>query len=579
MIPVRSFKRSTPLARRDFLRVVPAGITAGILTSAQVSGQSDRDTSTDALIGTTRMLGLDFTGDEHELMRASVARNNQRYFQLRNTDLPADIEPAFFFRPYLSGDVPAGNATPNMNMTVASSEHVERPADLNQLAFWSISDLAQLIERRLLTSTELTRIYLNRLKRYGERLRCVVTLTDDLALAEAAQADQEIRNGRYRGLLHGIPWGIKDLFSTRGVRTTWGARPYQDQIIDMDATVVSRLRKAGAVLVAKLSMGALARGDRWFRGLTRNPWDVSRGSSGSSAGPASATAAGLVAFSIGTETLGSIISPSATCGVTGLRPSFGRVSRHGAMTLSWTMDKVGPICRTVDDCAVVFNAIYGPDDKDSSVINVPFTWQAPLDMSNVRIGYVAQEFDRSWFDQFSRRPDQSRKEWAALNAVLTDFRNGGVTIQPIELPRMRADILRLILDVEAASAFDDLTRNRGIDLLTDQRREAWPTQFRAARLIPAVEYVRAQRVRVLLGKEMDRIMNDVDIVLSPTRSLSLTMTNLTGHPALAMKAGFVDGLPVSIMLTGRLYEEASLLKVARFYERLTKWHTMHPDVE
>tara|TARA_Y100000588_G_scaffold388233_2_gene487968 strand:+ start:107 stop:838 length:732 start_codon:yes stop_codon:yes gene_type:complete len=243
------------------------------------------------------------------------------------------------------------------------------------------------------------------------------------------------------------------------------------------------------------------------------------------------------------------------------------------------MDKVGPICRTVDDCAVVFNAIYGPDDKDSSVIDVPFTWEVSLDMSNVRIGYVAQEFDRSWFDQLSRRPDQSRQEWSALNAVLTGFRNGGATLQPIELPKIQADTLRLILDVEAASAFDDFTRNRGIDLLTDQRREAWPNQFRAARLIPAVEYVRAQRVRVLLGKEMDRIMNDVDIVISPTRSLSLTMTNLTGHPALAMKAGFVDDLPVSIMLTGRLYEEASLLKVARFYERLTKWYTMHPDVK
>ena len=367
-------------------------------------------------------------------MLAAVARNGRRYAELRQLHIPADTEPAFAFHPYLPGGPPTGSAPPHAALSVARASRVTVSSRLEDLAFQSVTVLSQLLERREVTSTDLTRMYIARLKRFGERLNCVVTLTEGLALEQAGEADREIRAGRYRGPLHGIPWGAKDLFATRGVRTTWGARPYEQQVIDQDATVVERLRTAGAVLVAKLSMGALALGGVWFGGSTRNPWDLSRSSSGSSAGPAAATAAGLVGFSLGTETLGSIISPSAACGVTGLRPTYGRVSRHGAMALSWTMDKIGPMCRSVEDCVLVFNVMYGPDGRDLTVVDAPFEWAPDFQSVGLRVGYVASEFAAP---PDGASPDQRRvweQEASLLRDALVALRGTGMIVEPVDLP-------------------------------------------------------------------------------------------------------------------------------------------------
>jgi Asp-tRNA(Asn)/Glu-tRNA(Gln) amidotransferase A subunit family amidase len=435
-------------------------------------------------------------------------------------------------------------------------------------------------------------MYIARLKKYGPRLNCVVTLTEDLALEQASRADREIRSGKYKGPLHGIPWGAKDLLATRGIPTTWGAPPYRDQVFDYDATVVERLRDAGAVLVAKLSLGALAQGDNWFGGQTKTPWDPERGSSGSSAGPGAATAAGLVGFSIGTETRGSIISPSAVNGVVGLRPTYGRVSRHGAMALSWTMDKIGPMCRSVEDCALVFNAIYGPDGRDDTVVDAPFDYDPDVRLSKLRVGYVQAEFEQQAEGRGAAgrgaagrgrgglTPEQQRAQAEARLTVLNDalavFRQHGAVLQPIALPTELADMLGFILSVEAAAAFDDLTRTEAI---RDPLLNTWPNTFRTHRYVPAVEYIRAQRARTLLMRKMDEVMSSFDVFISPTGSSSLGLTNLTGHPALALRAGFVGNAPVEIMVTGRLYDEATVLAVGRTYERATTWHLRTPDMK
>jgi len=349
-------------------------------------------------------------------------------------------------------------------------------------------------------------------------------------------------------------------------------------VLDYDATVVERLRAAGAVLVAKLSMGALAQGGVWFGGSTRNPWNLERSSSGSSAGPGAATAAGLVGFSLGTETRGSIMSPSSANGVTGLRPTYGRISRYGAMALSWTMDKVGPMCRSVEDCVAAFNAIYGPDGRDDTVADAPFDWKPDVPLASLRIGYLKNEFE-SMPDNL---PEERRKSREAQNqtlgAALDVFRAAGATLEPIELPDFPTNAIGFVLSAEAAAAFDDLTRSKGIDQLVSQEANAWPNTFRTSRFIPAVEYIRAQRARTLLMRHFDQLMAEYDVFLSPTGGSSLGATNLTGHPALAMKAGFVNGMPASLMITGRLYDEATVLAVALAYERATKWHTMHPTL-
>ena len=522
--------------------------------------------TTKDIAASEKVIGLEFTSKERKMMLDNVRRNLSRFRELRRVSLQNSVPPALLFNPVIPGMDLLKDRKP-LKMPEASG--IQVPSNFEDLAFYPVTELAQLIKSRKITSTELTQLYLERLKKFGPRLECVITLTEELALAQAKRADKEIASGRYRGPLHGIPWGAKDLLSTKGIKTTWGAMPYKDRIIDVDATVVKRLEEAGAVLVAKLTMGALAWGDVWFDGKTKNPWNPEQGSSGSSAGSAAATAAGLVGFSIGTETWGSIVSPSARCGVTGLRPTFGRVSRYGAMALSWSMDKIGPICRSVEDCSLVFNAIYGPDGKDFTVVNLPFNWDPSLDLKDIRIGYLKKAFARKYRNK--------KNDEASLEAL----RSLGVELVPFDLPELPVNALSFILNAEAAAAFDELTRSNRDDLLVRQIKQAWPNTFRQARLIPAVEYIQANRVRTLLIEEMAQKMKGIDVYIAPSSGgNNLLLTNLTGHPAVVVPNGFDEkGSPTSISFIGNLFEEAKTLRIAKAFQDVTDFHTKHPDLK
>ncbi len=563
--------QSRRLDRRSFIKELPAG-AAGLAISTprltlpipigQQSRQSAQQISLDALRAAEQIVGIEFTDAQEKMALPGVRGNLASYQTLRGIEIPLDIEPPLAFRPALPGRKfqPQGTRYKRGRVPLPKYSSVE------DLAFFTVVQLAELLRNKRVTSVELTRMYLRRLKHFGPKLNCVVTLTEELALSQAQQADDEIRRNKYRGPLHGIPWGAKDLFATKGIPTTWGAEPYRGQIIDYDATVVERLRNAGAVLVAKLSMGALAQGGLWFGGMTKNPWKIDQSSSGSSAGPASATAAGLVGFSIGTETLGSIVSPCSVCGATGLRPTYGRISRHGAMGLSWTMDKIGPICRAVEDCAAVLDSIYGPDDRDITVADIPFRWAPMMPLGQMRIGFLKEEFEANL---------EARK--AVYAEALETLRRAGAKLEPVKLPGFPRASLRFILEAEASAAFDDLTRNHGIDQLSGQAAMDWPNTFRTSRFIPAVEYLRAQRARTLLMREMDKFMGSLDVLVTPAPgSASLLMTNLTGHPAVVMPCGFVKDMPQAIMFTGGLYDEGSPLRVALALEQATRWHTIHP---
>jgi Asp-tRNA(Asn)/Glu-tRNA(Gln) amidotransferase A subunit family amidase len=380
--------------------------------------------------------------------------------------------------------------------------------------------------------------------------------------------DQELSNGNYRGPLHGIPYGLKDLFAVEGYKTTWGAVPYKDQTIDETATVAKKLEEAGAVLIAKTSLGALAYGDVWFGGKTKNPWNLEQGSSGSSAGSAAGTSAGLFPFAIGTETYGSIVSPSNRTGTTGLRPTFGRVSRHGAMALSWSMDKVGPITRSVEDAAMVFNAIHGPDGKDQTLMDLPFNYHDNPDLSQLKIGYVQSAFERDYYNK-------SRD-----SLTLAKLRDLGAELIPIELPDYPTGALSFLLTAEGAAAFDQLTRSNHDDQMVRQGQNAWPNLFRAARFIPAVEYIQANRARQVLIQKMDSVMQKVDVYMSPTYGgNNLLLTNLTGHPSVVLPNGFTDdGQPTSITFMGRLFDEGTLLGVAQKYQEATNFNNQHPQM-
>lgn len=468
------------------------------------------------------------------------------------------------------------------------------PAD--DLAFLPVRELSNLVRTRQASPVELTRIYLDRCRTFDPRLHCVVTLTEELAMAQAKKAEAEITRGRILGPLHGIPWGVKDLFATKSIPTTWGAKPYENQVFDYDATIVERLTRAGAILVAKLSMGELAQGPRWFRETTRNPWDPTRSSSGSSAGPGSATAAALVGFSIGTETLGSIISPSSTCGIAGLRPTFGRVSRHGAMALSWTMDKVGPMCRSVWDCATVLKVICGPDGHDPTVVDAPFQWDPKLPLSRLRVGFVQAEFERV--------TDAEAKK--IFSDALEVLRGQGVKLLPLELPDYPYEGITSLLSCEAAAAFDELTRSGNLDQLVGQGRGDWPNIFRSYRFVPAVDYIKAQRVRSMLMMDVAKLMEKIDVFVAPAGTgmsrpvgtpppspstsaerrpppggprqgpRTLAMTNLTGHPAVVVPCGFRQGLPVGLQFVSGLFDEASAIRLAHAYEQATDWHKRRP---
>jgi len=512
-----------------------------------------------------KVAGLEFTEEEREAMVRGLNQNLSSYRALRDRPIPNEVPPAMHFDPVLPSMALPTEALP---FRPSRTPSVRVPAKLEEVAFWPVTRLSELIRTRQVTSLELTEMYLDRLKRYGPTLECVVTLTEERAVAQARRADEEIGVGHYRGPLHGIPWGGKDLLSVRGYATTWGARPFENQVLDANATVVDRLDAAGAVLVAKTTLGALAMGDVWFGGRTRNPWDLEQGSSGSSAGSAASTVAGLVGFSIGSETLGSIVSPSTRCGATGLRPTFGRVSRAGAMALSWSMDKLGPICRTVEDCALVLNAIHGADGLDPTARTVPFNWNAGKPLSEIRVGYIRSAFE-----------DEGGRFHAFDLAALEALRGLGVEPVPMELPSaFPLDALRIILDAESAAAFDELTRSGRDDLLVRQDVGAWPNSFRSARLIPAVEFLQANRVRTMVMGAMDSVMEGIDVFITPSYGGDvLLLTNLTGHPVVVLPSGFdQDHHPASISFVGKLWGEADALRVAMAWQEATGHHLAHP---
>ena len=521
-----------------------------------------------------KLMGLEFQDAEIETTLRGVNQALYNYESLRKADVPLDTEPAFAFHPGLPDRQPI-KGPQRFETTLPRTPVTKAPANLEELAFWRIVDLAPLEKARAVSSTDLTKMYLARMQKYSPKLLCLITSTEELALEQAAAADKEIRAGHYRGPLHGIPFGLKDLFDTKGILTTYGAEPYQTRVAERDATVVERLRTAGAVLMAKLSMGALAQGGLWFKGMTKTPWNIEQSSSGSSAGSASSTAAGLVGFSLGTETLGSIISPSQACGTVGLRPTYGRISRYGAMALSWTMDKIGPICRGVEDCAIVLNAVYGPDGRDRTVGADPFHWEPRKPLAGLRIGILQKDFDRYTGEQ-KKIYDQA----------LDDLKKAGVKMTPTEFSE-DGPTIRFLLSAEAAAAFDDITRDGQVRNLRGQSPGDWPNSFRTSRLIPAVEYIRAQRARTLLVRKFEKFMADWDVLVMPPNSL-LTTTNLTGNPQVVMKCGFMEGakadgtkvqVPRSISFLGRIYDEGSPLRVALAYEQVTDWHKKNPVLE
>ena len=527
--------------------------------------QSRQEITSEILADAGAVAGLDFTDDEREMMLAGLNRNIDSYVALREVNVGNHVPPAVSFDPVLPGRTLPSETRP---FRFTRQIGLRRPADVETLAFMPVTQLSELIRTRQLTSTELTTLYLDRLERHGPTLEAVITLMSDQALEHAARADREIASGTYRGPLHGIPWGAKDLLAAEGFRTTWGAVPYQDQVIGEDATVVRRLEEAGAILVAKLTLGALAQGDYWYGGRTRNPWNLEQGSSGSSAGSAASTAAGLVGFAIGSETLGSIISPSTRCGVTGLRPTYGRVSRYGAMALAWSMDKLGPIARSVEDCALVFNNIHGADGRDSTARTAPFNWDSERPLSDIRVGYFRRGFDSLGATDHDQ-------------AALETLRSLGVEPVPVDLPSdFPLSALRIILSAEAAAAFGELTLSGRDDSLVRQTAGSWPNSLRTARMIPAVEYIQANRVRTMLMGALEAALEGIDVFITPTQAPDqLLMTNLTGHPAVVVPSGFTaSGAPVSTVFVGQLWADAEALRVAKAWQDATDFHTRRPPM-
>jgi Asp-tRNA(Asn)/Glu-tRNA(Gln) amidotransferase A subunit family amidase len=557
------------LSRRRFLALLSAATTAPIVGGAAATGQ---ELAADRVAAAEELLGLEFSSEQRELMLEGLAELRQGYQQIRAVLLHNEVPPALRFDPRPEGFTPPPPPAPGGPRPAPGP--LPAPASPQDLALLPVAELSRLVRARRISALELARLYLDRCQRLDPLLEAVITVTEERALEAAGRADRELAMGRWRGPLHGIPWGAKDLLATEGYRTTWGAGPFRDQVLPQDATVVRRLEGAGAVLIAKLTLGELAWGDVWYGGMTRNPWNLEQGSSGSSAGSAAATVAGLVGFAIGSETWGSIVSPATRTGATGLRPTFGRVSRHGAMALAWSMDKIGPLCRSVEDCALVFAAIHGPDPEDPTTVAAPFEWQPALDPASVRIGYTASLFEEP-------PPEGGETQRRHDLQTLDTLRHLGFQLVPIELPEMPGTALSLILTAEAAAAFDAFTRSGQADELVRQVALAWPNVFRMGRLVPAVEYLQANRVRTLMIRQMAQLMSEVDLYVAPTfGGDNLLMTNLTGHPAVVLPNGFaVDGTPTSATFTGRLFDEATLLAVAHRYQEATGFHRRHPDLE
>ncbi len=557
---------SLDLDRRSFLACFAGSALAGTALPEILWAKNEKVAITDEdLAAAERLAGLEMSAEERELMLDDVRERLASYEALRELRIGNDVPPAFVHRPLAPDQAPA----PYAYRPSATGSPATRPDADDDLLALPVHKLAPLVRDRQLSSRELTQLYLDRLTEWGPELECVISLTTERALSEADRADREISRGRYRGPLHGIPWGAKDLLSAAGYPTTWGAEPYREQRIEEDATVVRRLTDAGAVLVAKLTLGALAWGDVWFGGTTRSPWNLEQGSSGSSAGSASATAGNLVGFSIGSETWGSIVSPCTRCGATGLRPTFGFVSRHGAMALSWSMDKLGPIGRSAEDCALVMEAIHGPDNKDLSVHQAPFQWNPNQGLAGLKIGVVESAFEE----------ERQNSEWRGIDLrTLEELRSLGAELVPISLPDLPASAMAFILGAEAAAAFDELTLSGRDDELVRQIRNAWPNVFRHARFIPAVEYIQANRARTLLMRQMEESLKNVDLYLCPSFGQdNLLITNLTGHPAVVLPNGFLaDGTPTSITFNGRLFGDATLLAAARAYQEGTDYHLRRP---
>ena len=531
--------------------------TLNDLTPAQDAAKpNDAAITTDTIKEAEKLAGITYTNEEREAIARSIGQQAAG-FQLRQQhELPNSLSPAMVFDPRLPGEEYAIES----QFKRSPAADVPLPDNDEDIAFAPVTQLARWIASQALTSERLTNIYLNRLKTFDPSLECIITLTADRALQQARQADLEIAAGNYRGPLHGIPWGAKDLFDTAGIKTTYGAMPFKNRVATEDAAVVKLLDDAGAVMVAKLTLGALAYGDIWFDGRTNNPWNIKQGSSGSSAGSASATAAGLVGFALGTETLGSIVSPSMRCGTTGLRPTFGRVPRSGVMALCWSLDKVGPICRTVEDAALVLNVINGFDAGDASSIDMPFAFDATKNIAGLKAGYVP-----AWFERGANHLDRNMLELAEKI---------GLELLTIELPDLPYGSLMNILSTEAAAAFEELTLSNRDDELKWQAANAWPNTFRQARFIPAIEVIQANRIRREVMLAMHEAFADVDVMIGPSYAGSmLLITNNTGHPSLTIRSGFYDnGSPHGFTIWGRLFDEGTICNVGMAFEReLSVW--------
>src|SRR5271168_4384585 len=579
--------------RRKFLTETSLGLVGAAVAGAQQQKPGEPPAGTPPAFGTGPAVGpevspvtfaeaekvvqVEMSTAHREMVAGSWRGNMAALYERRMGPHKVAIEDSV--APYSQWDpiLPGQKRGPERERFVRSLKDAGAlPGWDEDIAFAPVWKLSQWIEMQKITSERLTKIYLERLERFNGKLRCVITLTRELALAQAKKADAEIAAGKYRGPLHGIPWGAKDLLDTAGIATTWGAEPYRNRIPKRDAAVVERLNAAGAVLVAKLSLGALALNDIWFGGQTMNPWLLEEGSSGSSAGPGSATAAGLVAFAIGSETGGSIISPSMRCGITGLRPTFGRVARTGAMTLCWSLDKLGPMARYVEDTLLVLNAISGPDDVDVACVPSTLDYDAAAPIAGLRVGYFPQ-----WMKEAT---DVDR---AALEAV----RKLGATATAVSIPDWPYDSLNVILFAEAAAAFEELTLSGGLDQLKVQVPDAWPNSFRQARFLSAVDFVQADRFRRKVAQEMARVFSQVDLLIVPSlRDEMLTITNFTGHPSLTLRAGFVEvsrarsdwapdpknalptfnpprRVPHGVTLIGRLFDEGTIASAGLALER------------
>ncbi len=541
-------------------------IILGLLVTASLSASAQETITTSSVATAENMFGISFSEAKRDSMLGALSSNLKVYNYIHSKNIPNDAPYPLWYNPVLPTMVVPKKQLP---VHFAIPEGVAMPSDKNKLAFYSIPQLASLIKNKKISSVELTKLFIERLKKYTPILHCAIEITDTIALKQARKADADLAKGIYKSPLQGIPYGIKDLFAVEGTHTTWGTPPYKEQVINQTAFVAKQLEKAGAVLVAKLSLGELAMDDIWFGGLTRNPWDTSKGSGGSSAGSSSATAAGLIPFAIGTETYGSIVDPSMRCGLTGLRPTYGSVAKSGAMNLAWTSDKIGPICRSAADDAIVFNYIHGADKDDASSINAAFNYTGTVDISKLRIAYAKNYIDTL--------PSNSTEKQTLLT-----LKKMGAKLIPFEFPdNLHGDeILSLIVGVESATAFDPLTRSNGDDEMMQQNKDRWPNIFRSSRFVPAVEYINACRLRYEIMRKVDPVLDQFDVLIAPPETGDqLAITNLTGNPSITLPNGTLpNGLPASISFIGKHFGEATLLAFAKAYQEQTGFHLKHPPL-